>query len=74
MPNTHIALRSLLLRLAAAVLLVLLFVLATTLPGRRYAPPWSRSADVLESLLVLSVIPLALAVMGVYGQIRTAVS
>ncbi len=43
------------------------------LPGRRYAPPWSRTADILETLLVLSVIPLALAVMGVYGEIRLAV-
>ena len=43
-------------------------------PDRRYAPPWSRAADVVESLLVLSVIPLALAVMGVYGAIRLAVS
>jgi type VII secretion integral membrane protein EccD len=60
--------------LPAALIGVVLFVLATTLPGRRYAPPWSRTADVLETLLVLSVIPLALAVMGVYGQIRTAVS
>lgn len=40
------------------------------LPGRRYAPPVSRAADVIESLLVLSVIPLALGVMGVYGAVR----
>jgi type VII secretion integral membrane protein EccD len=53
---------------------VVLFGLSITLPGRRYTPPWSRAADVLESLLVLSVIPLALGVMGVYGAIRTASS
>jgi type VII secretion integral membrane protein EccD len=53
---------------------VVLFALGVVLPGRRYAPPWSRAADILESLLVLSVIPLALAVMGVYGAIRVAVS
>jgi type VII secretion integral membrane protein EccD len=57
---------------AAAALLFL--GLAVTLPGRRYAPPWSRSADIVESLLVLSIIPLALGVMGVYGAIRHAAS
>lgn len=64
--------------LGAAVPLIVLAVAlvagAVVLPGRRYTPPWSRTADVLESLLVLSVIPLALAVMGVYGAIRLAVS
>lgn len=54
----------------AAVLALVLIGLALVLPGRRYAPPWARAADVIESLLVLSVIPLALAVMGVYGTIR----
>lgn len=58
----------------AIVVAVILLALAAVLPGRRYAPPWSRAADVVETLLVLSVIPLALAVMGVYGAIRLAVS
>jgi type VII secretion integral membrane protein EccD len=58
----------------AVLVAVLLFALGVVLPGRRYTPPWSRAADVLESLLVLSVIPLALAVMGVYGAIRVAAS
>jgi hypothetical protein len=53
---------------------LLLSGLAVSLPGRRFAPPISRAADVIEALLVLSVIPLALAVMGVYGAIRGAVS
>ncbi|MEO8888632.1 MAG: type VII secretion integral membrane protein EccD [Jatrophihabitantaceae bacterium] len=57
----------------AVVLAVILLALAVVLPGRRYSPPWSRTADIIESLLVLSVIPLALAVMGVYGAVRTAV-
>jgi type VII secretion integral membrane protein EccD len=56
----------------AAVLALVLVGLAIVLPGRRYTPPWARAADVVESLLVLSVIPLALAVMGVYGAIRHA--
>jgi type VII secretion integral membrane protein EccD len=48
----------------AAVVAVALLVLAVVLPGRRYAPPWARTADLIETLLVLSVIPLALGVMG----------
>jgi type VII secretion integral membrane protein EccD len=58
----------------AAVVALVLFGLAVSLPGRRYSPPMSRAVDMLESVLVLSVIPLALAVMGVYGAIRGAVS
>jgi type VII secretion integral membrane protein EccD len=58
----------------AIVVAMILFALGVSLPGRRYAPPWSRTADVIESLLVLSVIPLALGVMGVYGAIRSASS
>jgi type VII secretion integral membrane protein EccD len=62
--------RLLAIAVPVAVLAIILFALAVVLPGRRYTPPWSRAADVLESVLVLSVIPLALAVMGVYGTIR----
>ncbi|SHG69778.1 type VII secretion integral membrane protein EccD [Jatrophihabitans endophyticus] len=54
----------------AVVVALALFGCAVTLPGRRYSPPLSRTADIVESLLVLSVIPLALAVMGVYGAAR----
>lgn len=52
-------------------LALIAFALAVTLPDRRYTPPLSRTADIVESLLVLSVIPLALAVMGVYGAVRS---
>ncbi|HET6877273.1 MAG TPA: type VII secretion integral membrane protein EccD [Jatrophihabitans sp.] len=58
----------------AIVVGIVLLALAVVLPDRRYAPPWARTADLVESLLVLSVIPLALAVMGVYGAIRVAAS
>ncbi|MGN6606884.1 MAG: type VII secretion integral membrane protein EccD [Jatrophihabitans sp.] len=57
---------------AAAVAVVLLLA-AAVVPGRRSSPPVARSADVLEALLVLAVIPLALAVMGVYGTIENLV-
>lgn len=68
--DAHGNVRILAFAVPAVTLAVVLFALAVTLPGRRYAPPVSRAADVLESLLVLSVIPLALAVMGVYGAAR----
>lgn len=58
----------------AVLAAVILFALGVVLPERRFAPPWARTADVIESLLVLSVIPLALAVMGVYGAVRVASS
>lgn len=72
--DNHGTARLLAFAIPAAVVALLMLGLAVTLPGRRYAPPWSRAADVVESLLVLSVIPLALAVMGVYGAIRHAAS
>jgi type VII secretion integral membrane protein EccD len=71
--STHGLARIVGFAIPAAVVAMLLSALAVSLPGRRYAPPMSRAADLLEALLVLSVIPLALAVMGVYGAIRGAV-
>lgn len=68
--DAHGLTRVLAFAVPGVVLAIVLFGAAVTLPGRRYAPPMSRAADVIEALLVLSVVPLALAVMGVYGAIR----
>jgi ESX secretion system protein EccD len=68
--DTHGTTRLLAFVVPAVVVALVLLAFAVVLPERRYAPPVSRAADVLESLLVLSVIPLALAVMGVYGSVR----
>jgi type VII secretion integral membrane protein EccD len=54
----------------AAVALAMIPV-ALNLPGRRLSPTWGRFADISESILVLTVIPLSLSVMGVYGLIRS---
>jgi type VII secretion integral membrane protein EccD len=54
-----------LLALAAVVIAV-----ALNLPGKRPSPFWGRTADISEALLVVTVVPLALAVLGVYGYIR----
>lgn len=55
---------------AVAALALAMFWLVVVLPGRRYAPPSSRAADIVESLVVLSVLPLILGIMGVYERIR----
>jgi len=54
----------------AVVLAAVLLVFAVALPDRRLAPTWARFADIIESMLILSVIPLALGVIGVYGAVR----
>ncbi len=54
----------------ALVVSLVLLSFAATMPGRRLAPTWGRSADLLESLLVLAVIPLAVGVLGIYGAMR----
>lgn len=59
---------------SVVVLAAIFLVLAVALPERRLAPTWARFADIVESLLILSVIPLALGVIGVYGAVRNVSS
>lgn len=59
--------------LPVGALALTLLALVVVLPGRRYKPPSSRAADILEALLVLSVLPLIVGIMGVYGTIREMV-
>jgi len=54
----------------AIALAGLCLVFAVALPERRLAPTWARFTDVIESMLILSVIPIALGVVGVYGAVR----
>ncbi|WP_040907851.1 type VII secretion integral membrane protein EccD [Streptomyces griseoflavus] len=54
-----------LLALAAA-----LAVASWTVPGRRMAPHWGRAAELLQSLLAISLLPLTLWVLGVFGALR----
>ncbi|KQY56344.1 MULTISPECIES: type VII secretion integral membrane protein EccD [unclassified Nocardioides] len=65
--------RLLVLVVPVAALALAMLALVVVLPGRRYAPPTSRAADIFESLLVLSVLPLILGIVGVYGKIREMV-
>jgi type VII secretion integral membrane protein EccD len=66
--------RLLALAIPAVLIAAVVFVLSEWLPARRLAPPWGRGADLLETALVLAVVPLVLAVMGVYGAIRDLTS
>ncbi len=68
--DSHGVMRLLAFAVPAMLVALVLLGMAVALPERRYTPGWSRTADVVEALLVLSVIPFALAVMGVYGRIR----
>jgi type VII secretion integral membrane protein EccD len=40
------------------------------LPEHRPSPLWGRMADIIDLLVVISLIPLALGVLGLYGRIR----
>jgi ESX secretion system protein EccD len=63
-------------RAFALVLVPLLAVAALViavgmwLPGRRPSPFWGRAADIADTLLIVALFPLALAVAGVFTDIR----
>jgi hypothetical protein len=61
--------RLVILGVALAVGLVLA-VVAWTVPGRRMLPYWGWIGDVLHTLAAVSLIPLTLQVVGVYGRLR----
>ena len=61
--------------LAAALVPLLVLtgiVVAVTLwlPGHRPTPVWGRWGDILDMLVMISLIPLALAVLDVYSRVR----
>jgi EccD-like transmembrane domain len=39
-------------------------------PGHRPSPFWSRAADIADTVLIISLVPLALAVAGVFGVLH----
>ncbi|MEU8824795.1 type VII secretion integral membrane protein EccD [Streptomyces sp. NPDC048636] len=53
--------------LAAAAALA---IASWTVPGRRLVPYWGRAAELLHSLMAISMLPLSLWVLGVYGALR----
>lgn len=65
-PTTRVVgVGSLLLVLAAGAL-----VLGVVVPARRYSPVLRRAVELLEALLVATVLPIALGVMGLYQTLR----
>lgn len=64
-PDERLAATGALLALGAGAAL-----LALLLPGRHPSPYWGRLVDIIEILLLTSIVPLALGVLGVYGYLR----
>ncbi|MEV5384464.1 type VII secretion integral membrane protein EccD [Streptomyces sp. NPDC052721] len=59
--------------LAAGAVLAVAAALAIAswfLPGRRLVPHWGRAAELLQSALAMSLLPLLLWVLGVFGSLR----
>lgn len=48
----------------------LLAIVSWTVPGRRLVPYWGRAAELLHSALAISLLPLALWVLGVFAALR----
>ncbi|MFF3557977.1 type VII secretion integral membrane protein EccD [Streptomyces tsukubensis] len=47
-----------------------LAITSWTVPGRRLVPYWGRAAEILHSATAISLLPLSLWVLGVYGWLR----
>ncbi|MCG8921152.1 type VII secretion integral membrane protein EccD [Lentzea sp. CC55] len=52
------------------VLGALALVLGVIFPGQKFSPPLRRTVDIIEAILIASVLPLALAVMDMYAVFR----
>jgi hypothetical protein len=44
--------------------------MATWLPAHRPTPFWGRAGDIVDMIVIISLIPLALAALDIYGAIR----
>ncbi|MEU0681826.1 MULTISPECIES: type VII secretion integral membrane protein EccD [Streptomyces] len=64
-PADRLTLTAGLMGLAAVIVIA-----SWTVPGRRLVPYWGRAAELLHSLAALSILPLTLWSMGVYGWLR----
>ncbi|MFF4014692.1 type VII secretion integral membrane protein EccD [Streptomyces sp. NPDC001843] len=61
----------LLLVAGLAAVAAALAIASWTVPGRRLVPYWGRAAELLHSAAAVSLLPLALWVLGVYGSLRS---
>ncbi|MEU5023879.1 type VII secretion integral membrane protein EccD [Streptomyces milbemycinicus] len=64
-PGGRLLLAAGLLAVAAAIAIA-----SWTVPGRRLVPYWGRAAEILHSAMAISLLPLSLWVLGVYGWLR----
>ncbi|GAA3859893.1 type VII secretion integral membrane protein EccD [Streptomyces lacrimifluminis] len=64
-PQDRLTLTAGLLALTATITIA-----SWTVPGRRLLPYWGRAAELLHSLAAISLLPLTLWSMGVYGMLR----
>jgi hypothetical protein len=64
-PQSRLAVLVVLFAVAAATAIA-----AWTVPGQRLVPYWGRAGEMLHSLAAISLLPLALWVLGVYGLLR----
>jgi type VII secretion integral membrane protein EccD len=55
---------------ALLLLGALALVLGVIFPGQKFSPPLRRTVDIIEAILIASVLPLALAVMDMYSVFR----
>jgi type VII secretion integral membrane protein EccD len=51
-------------------LAAVLAIVSWTVPGQRMLPYWGRAAELLHSVLAISLLPLTLWVLGVFGALR----
>ena len=47
-----------------------LLIAGWVVPGRRLVPYWGRAAELLHTLVAVSLLPLVLWLLGVYGTLR----
>ncbi|SDF66730.1 type VII secretion integral membrane protein EccD [Lentzea fradiae] len=59
---------------ALLLLGALALVLGVVFPGQKFSPPLRRTVDIIEAILIASVVPLALAVMDMYSVFRGLIS
>ncbi|WTW94595.1 type VII secretion integral membrane protein EccD [Streptomycetaceae bacterium NBC_01309] len=55
---------------AVAAFGALLGLIAVTVPARGLSPFWGRAMDILEGMLLTAMVPICLAVLGVYSTLR----
>ncbi|MWA06713.1 type VII secretion integral membrane protein EccD [Actinomadura sp. LD22] len=56
--------------LPAALAVIVMTAMALTLPARKPSPFWGRAGDIVDILLIISLLPLALGLLDLYSWLR----